>query len=101
MGRKYAIDVLVFIYDNPGAMQKTITDHGGEGKVARRDRLNEMIDAGMIKVNSSGANWTAIKHYLTEDGERFVKMWLAFERGEEVEGTDHFTPQVEGDTLKS
>ena len=100
MGRKYAIDVLIFVLNNPGSMQKTITDHGGEGKVARRDRLNELVAAGLIYNNSSGVSWTAIRYYLTDEGARIARGWMSIEQGSD-NSTDQDMSVIKGEAYHS
>lgn len=84
LGRKYAIDVLIFVYNQPGEMQKTIIEEGGGGRVARRDRLSELVKEGLIRDDSSGNNWTAIRYYCTEEGSRIARGLKILESGEEL-----------------
>ena len=91
MGRKYAFDVLIFVYDNPGSMQKTIMEDGGTGVKVRRERLLELIDAKLIKTESA-TNWKIIKHYCTEEGARIARGWLNIEEGREGMPIDYGAP---------
>ena len=100
LGRKYTIDVLIYVYENPGAMQKTIIEATNKGRAARLDRLKDLVNAKLITEKSSGIDWTAITYHVTEEGTRIARGLLNIEQGGDT-ATDHSTPQIEGNTLKS
>lgn len=83
MGQKFAMDVLIFVYENPGSMQKIIMEDGNTGTRVRRSRLLELIDANLVRTES-GTNWKVIKHFVTEEGARIARGWLALESGEDI-----------------
>lgn len=100
LGQKHAIDLLVRIYDYPGRMQKEITD--GPGKTVRTERLGDLLNAGLIRTDSVGANWTAIRYFVTEEGARIARGLKSIESGEEIpdDPIDYDAPSQEGNTVR-
>ena len=99
LGKKYTIDVLIYVYENPGAMQKTIIEAMNKGRASRLDRLKDLVNAKLIKEKSSGIDWTAITYYVTEEGSRVARGLLHIEEGGDI-STDHITSPIERDRVK-
>jgi hypothetical protein len=93
LGKKYLIDVLIYVFEHPGEMQKTITDEGKEGKVAKRDRLSDLVAAGLIRSDTSGGKWTAIRYYVTDEGARVARGLIRIESGGDVGESNNSTPE--------
>lgn len=99
--RKHAITVLLTIYNNPGIIQKEIADKGQSGSTAKQDRIKEQIEAGLIRTDSDGGNWTAIRYFVTDEGARLAKGLMALEAGQEVDPIDYDTPSEEGHKIRN
>ena len=101
ISRVNSIDVLEIVYDNPGINQRAIIDGGtGQGRNSKLRRLKELVQADLIKEVDVSAGRTNKTYYVTHEGEKFFKNWLAIERGEDIATADHGTPPEKGTTMK-
>lgn len=100
LGKKHAIDVLIFIYEHPGEMQKTIIEAESSGRSSRLERIADLIKAGYVRDESTGADWTAISYFVTEEGAKVARSLINIERGVDVIETDHGASAPEGHKVK-
>ena len=98
LGQKHSIDLLIRIYQNPGMMQKDTV--AGPGKTVRIERLEDLVNAGLIKTDSAGGNWIAIRYFVTDEGARIARGLISIERGSDVMETDYGAPASEGGSVK-
>lgn len=80
LGKKWAIDILLEVYHNPGIMQKDLADKQEKGSSAKQDRISEAIELGLIRSERSSMHWSAITYYITPEGKRICRLL------EEIEG---------------
>lgn len=99
LGKKRAIEVLLEIYRSPGMIQTQIADKSESGSGSKRQRLAELSDLGLIRTESDPNNWSAIKYYLSEEGERIVRHLIAMQDGEDSEPTNYDASPQQGNTI--
>jgi len=99
--RKHAITVLITIYDNPGIVQMKLADKKVRGSTAKQERIREQIEAGLIRPDTDGGNWTAIRYFCTDRGAKIARMLIEIENGGDVGPTDHRAPSEAGHQVRS
>lgn len=82
ISRTNSIYVLKRVGESPGIGQREIID--GDGRNSKLRRLNEFVEAGLIIERTLSAGRILKQYYLSEKGERFLKMYLEFEEGEGI-----------------
>lgn len=91
LGKRRSIEVLLEIYETPGMIQTQIADKTESGSGSKRERLSDLVDLGLVRTESDPNNWSAIKYYLSEEGERVVRLLIAIKDGEDFEPTNYIT----------
>ena len=99
--KKHAITVLLAVYKKPGIIQMELADKSLPGSTAKQERIREQIEAGLIKPDSDGKNWTAIRYFVTDEGARIARGLINIESGSDVVMTDHGAPSQEGNRVGS
>jgi len=100
LGKKHAADVLIEIFHNPGIIQRKLADKKEEGSGSRRIRLLELEIAGLIRTEKSSNNWSAIKYYVTDEGDRISRLIIEIKDGSDVKPTNHGAPAAEGNKVR-
>lgn len=98
LGKRRSIEVLLEIYSSPGMIQTQIADKTESGSGSKRERLAELVDLGLVYTKSDPKNWTAIKYYLSEEGERVVRHLIAIKNGED-NPTNYDSSSEQGNTM--
>lgn len=99
LGKKRSIEVLLEVYDNPGIIQSQIADKKESGSGSKRQRLSELIGCGLVRTESDPNNWSAIRYYLTDEGQRVAQHLIRIRNGREVDPIDYDAPAQEGHTV--
>ena len=98
--RKYAMTVLIAIYERPGVTQAELID-GTPGRGAKFDRIKELYRAGLITVKISEEHWSARSLYTTEEGSRIARNLINAREGRDVpEQTNHGSLTKQTDSVK-
>ena len=90
ISRTNSICVLKIVGENPGIGQREVIE--GDGRNSKLRRLIEFVEAGLIVEKTISAGRTVKQYYLSEKGERFLKMYLDFENGEDRDSP----PSIDG-----
>ena len=84
LGERYAIDIILMAYDKPGMNKTEIIRATPNGERTRAVRVNELVEAGILKV-CSGDHWRGMYYELTDMGvgiaEHLAEIRGIFEKG--------------------
>jgi len=99
--RSHAWTVLLTVYKNKdeGIIQKDLADKQETGSNAKQIRINEQIEAGLLKVvNVSEGRRKTKRYYVTEEGERIAKLLNQIRSGDEL--MNYGTSPEQGNILR-
>ena len=73
--KTYALYLLQLIHDNPGQTKSWIVDQNGRKAIGvKHERLDELVDMGLVHVDEDNRNHNTKLLFLTESGERIVEV---------------------------